>query len=187
MWAHGARDDLQSHNLHAVVHMGDTVIDERLDVFIIDVFLFVSEGLEPVEGVFQGILAEVIAQILKLRAERRSPRMFAHDERGFSDANRLWRHDLVGFGMLQYTVLMNTALMSKGISANDCFVVLHRKICHRRDQSRGARKHFSLDTSLEGQQVVAGANSHHDLFERGISGPFAKTVDRAFDLAGTSA
>ncbi len=60
--------------------------------------------------------------------------MFAHDERSLADADALWRHDLIGLRILQYAVLMDAALMRKGVPPDDRLVVLHREGADGRDE-----------------------------------------------------
>ena len=38
-------------------------------------------------------------------------------------------------------------------------------------------------TSTLAEVIAPGADRHHDLFERGVAGALAQTVDRALDLA----
>ena len=39
-----------------------------------------------------------------------------------------------------------------------------------------------VDAGVVGQHVAAGLDRHDDLLERGVAGPLADAVDRAFDL-----
>ena len=72
--------------------------------------------------------------------------------------------------------------MRKGIPPDDRLVVLHRERGRRRDELGGAREHRRLDAGPERQHVVAHLHRHHDLFERGVAGALADTVDGALDL-----
>ena len=60
--------------------MSNLMIDKRLDVFVVDVLLAIGQRLEPVEGILEGILAQIETEFLQLGAERITPRMLAHDE-----------------------------------------------------------------------------------------------------------
>ena len=51
------------------------------------------------------------------------------------------------------------------------------------DSSREVRKISSvLHPRLHAEEVLAGAERHHDLFERGVARALADAVDRALDL-----
>ena len=113
--------------------------------------------------------------------------MLAHDERRLADADRLRRHDFIGFGILQNTVLVNAALVRKRVPADDRLVVLHREVRHGGDQPRRTRQHLAFDAGTMRQQIVTRADRHHDFFQRGVSGALSEPVDRAFDLPCTSA
>ena len=56
---HVAGDTVSDDDLHAVVHVRDALIDERLDVLVVDVLLAVGERLEAHEGVLHGVVAEL--------------------------------------------------------------------------------------------------------------------------------
>ncbi len=97
------------------------------------------------------------------------------------------RHDLVGLGILQHTILMDAALMREGVPADDRLVVLHREIRHRRHELRRPRQHLGLDAGAVRQEIVARADAHDDLFKRGVARALTEAVDRAFDLSRSSA
>ena len=89
--------------------------------------------------------------------------------------------------MLQHAVLMDAGLMGKGIGADDGLVGLHRKAGDRGDEPRRLGDELGLHAGVVGHAVVARAQRHDDLLERGIAGPLAEAVDGAFDLARTGA
>ena len=66
--AHRAGDDGQRQHADAVVRGGDLLVDQRLDVLVVDVLLAVGERLEAVEGVLDRVVAELVAELLQLRA-----------------------------------------------------------------------------------------------------------------------
>ena len=84
--------------------------------------------------------------------------------------------------MLEHAVLVDAGLVGEGVAADDRLVELHRERRRRRHQLRGARQHGGVDLGPERQHIVPHAHRHHELFERGVAGPFADTVDGAFDL-----
>ena len=101
----------------------------------------------------------------------------------FEHADALGLHDLVGLDVLDHAVLVDAALVLEGVAADDRLVVLHGEVGHRRDQPRGPHQHLGIDAGRVGQHVAARLDRHDDLFERGVAGPLADAVDRAFDLA----
>jgi hypothetical protein len=58
------------------------VLDQRLDVLVEDVLLAVGEILEAAEGVLEGVVAELEAELLQLLAEGVAAGMLAHHQRG---------------------------------------------------------------------------------------------------------
>ena len=50
--------------------------------------------------------------------------------------------------------------------------------------SREARKISSVFTRVETEEVLAGPQGHHDLFERGVASPLPDPVDGALHLPG---
>src|SRR5262245_8617710 len=127
LWAAGAGNHSQCHHFDAVMGRGDLLIDQSLDILVIDMLLAVSERLEAHEGVLEGIVAELITELLQLLPEGMAAGMLAHDQRGFLQAYALRRHDLEGLGMLQHAVLMDTAFVRKGVPPDDRLVVLDGK------------------------------------------------------------
>ena len=171
----------------AVVGMHQLVVDQRGDVLVVDRALAVGEILEAAERVVQRVVAELVAQLPQLVAERRATRVLAHDKRGLGDAHCFGPHDLVGRLVLQHAVLMNAALMREGVAADDRLVELHRERRHRRHDLRRAVEHRRHDTGAIRQDVRARRNGHHHLFERRVARPLADAVDGAFDLPRAAA
>ena len=89
--------------------------------------------------------------------------------------------------MLEHAVLVDAAFVGERVAADDGLVVLNREVRHGRDQFRCLKQHRRFDAGMERHDVGAGADRHHDFFERGIAGAFTQAIDGAFDLAGTGA
>ena len=49
----------------------DLLVDQRLDVLVVDVLLAVGERLEAVERILEGVVAQLVAELLQLRRGRR--------------------------------------------------------------------------------------------------------------------
>ncbi len=64
------------------------VLDQRRDVLVEDVLLAVGEILEAAEGVLEGVVAELEAELDQLLAEGVAAGMLAHDQRGRLHARR---------------------------------------------------------------------------------------------------
>ena len=73
--------------------------------------------------------------------------------------------------------------MGKGVRPDYRLVRLDRGSRYRGDEA--ARRVYLLadDPCIDGEQILAGSQNHHDLFERRVAGAFAYAVDRAFHLA----
>ena len=113
--------------------------------------------------------------------------MLAHHQRGRLHADIFGTHDLVGLGVFQHAVLVNPGFMGKRIGADNRLVELNRETRHRGDHFGGPQQRRGFNPGAIGQNVAAGADCHHDFFQRGISGALAKPVDGAFDLTRTGA
>ena len=113
--------------------------------------------------------------------------MLAEHERGFGPADAFRRHDLVGGGVLQHAVLMDAALVREGVAPDDRLVGLHVEAGDDGEQARQFQQLGRLDAVAGRHGVGAGAQRHHDLFQRRVAGAFADAVDRAFDLARAGA
>ncbi len=175
-------DHREGEHLDAVLLRGDLLVDEGFEILVVDVLLAVGKRLEAVEGVFQRILAELVAHFLELGAEGVAARVLAHHQRGLGHADRSRGHDLVGLGMLEHAVLVDAALVREGIPADDGLVVLHGERRRCRHELGGAVEHAAVDAHLVGQHVAAGLDGHHDLFQRRVAGALADAVDGAFHL-----
>jgi hypothetical protein len=88
--------------------------------------------------------------------------------------------------MLEHAVLVDAGFMGEGVLADDRLVVLDRESGDRRDQLRRPHQERRVDAGIVGQDIVAGAQRHDDLLQRGVAGTLAEAVDGAFDLPGAS-
>ena len=123
----GAGDDGERDQLDQLAGGGDLVLDQRLDVLVEDVLLAVGEILEAAEGVLEGVVAELEAELVQLLAEGVAAGMLAHDQRGRLHADVLGPHDLVGLRVLEHAVLVDAGFVGEGVLADDRLVVLHRE------------------------------------------------------------
>ena len=167
--------------------MRDLLVDQCLDVLVVDVLLAVGERLESDESILELVAGELIAHLLQLVHEGVATGMLAHDQRGLLHSHALRPHDLVGLRMLEHAVLVDAGFVRERVAADDCLVVLHRERGRRRNQLRGAGEQRAVDVGPVRQHVVAHLHRHHDLFERGVAGALADTVDGALDLADAGA
>ena len=74
--------------------------------------------------------------------------------------------------------------MGEGVAADDRLVPLHLHAGDVRDQPAGGHEPRRVDPRRRVVVVAAGAQRHHDFFQRAVAGPLADAVDRALDLAG---
>jgi hypothetical protein len=133
-----AAGDLQRHQVDAVVGAQDLIVDQGDDVLVEDFLLAVGQVLEPAEGVGDGVVAQLVAQLLQLFAERVTARQLAQDDLRRGQADRLRGHDLVGRRVLQQAVLVDARFVGEGVGADDRLVGLHDEAGHRGDQAGGA-------------------------------------------------
>ena len=82
----------------------DLLVDQRLDVFVVDVLLPIGQRLEADESIFELIAGEAIAQLFELVREGVAPGMLAHDQRCLLHADVRGQHDLVGLRVLEHAV-----------------------------------------------------------------------------------
>src|SRR5579872_2662198 len=82
-----AGNDGEAHELDPLMRMDDLIVDERDQILVVDDLLAVGEILETGEGVFERVLAELIAELLQFFSEGMAARMLAHDERSLGDAD----------------------------------------------------------------------------------------------------
>ncbi len=129
-----ARDYCERDKLDPVVSMRDLVIDNSCEILIVNNLLAIGDLLEADEGIFQGILAKLVAELFELLLERMAAGVLAHDKRRLAHANALGRHDLIGACILQHAILMNAALMRKSIPPDNRLVVLNGERSHSRDE-----------------------------------------------------
>ena len=86
--------------------------------------------------------------------------------------------------LLEHAVLVDAGLVGEGVVADDRLVALHLHAGDVGHQPAGGHEPLGVDPRVGVVVVAAGAQGHHDFFERAVAGPFADAVDRAFDLAG---
>ena len=108
--------------------------------------------------------------------------MFAHDQVGFAQSYIFGTHNLKGLGIFQHSVLVNAALMSKGIFTDDGFVKLHRKAGHRGHAAANGHYFCAVDLCAVGHDVVAHFHSHHDLFQCRVASALPQAIDCALNL-----
>ena len=60
--------------------MRDFLVDQRFDVFVIDLLLAVGQRLEADEGILKLIAGELVAQLLQLVDESMTPGVLPHHQ-----------------------------------------------------------------------------------------------------------
>jgi hypothetical protein len=157
---------------------------ERVQVFVENVVLFVSEVLEALEDGVQCLFGfERDPELGKPRPERVAAAVLAQHELVRVPAHVLGAHDLVSVAALEDPVLVDSRLVRKCIRADDRLVRLDGKACNPGDQAACRDDVRRVDARIAWKHVLAGANRHHDLLERRVARAFAQPVDRALDLA----
>ena len=178
----GAADHAQVLDLQAIAFTVNPDIDQRNQIFVIDLFLAIGQFLEAHEHIVKLIIGQIIAQIMQFRAQSGTARMFAHHDIGFRQTHIRRAHDLEGFGVLEHAILMDARFMGKGVLADDRLVELHRKPRHRRHPARDVHDLGGVDARGIGHDIATHLECHHHLFQRGVARAFAKAVDGTFNL-----
>src|SRR5437773_958563 len=73
--------------------------------------------------------------------------------------------------------------MGESVGADDGLVRLHHHAGNVTDQAAALENLLRPDLGIRTVKVCACAQAHDDLLQRGVPGPLADAVDRAFDLA----
>src|SRR5215470_6227866 len=73
---------------------------------------------------------ELIAELFASQAERVAPGVLPEHELGIRNPDRLWRHDLIGKGILKHAILVNAGFVRKSIAPDDRLVGLNRYTCN---------------------------------------------------------
>ena len=79
---------------------------------------------------------------------------------------------------------MDSRAVRKRIRADHRLIRRHRNAQQVGDQAAGAIQLARVDVGVHAEVIGAGAQRHHDFFERRVPGPFADAVDGAFHLPG---
>ncbi|MNJ40067.1 hypothetical protein D3C77_349520 [compost metagenome] len=108
--------------------------------------------------------------------------MLTQHEVAALETDVLGTHDLVGAGVGQHAVLVDPGLVGEGVQADDRLVAGDDAFRHLAQGLGGPHQAAALGGDRDAIAVRAGAQGHDDLFDRGVAGPFADAVDRAFDL-----
>ena len=85
--------------------------------------------------------------------------------------------------MLQHAILMNSRLVCKSVGADHGLVRLHRITGNGRNEFRRRHNLGGVNTCLDVEIILPGAQRHHDFFQRCITGTLPQTVDGAFHLS----
>ena len=144
----------------------------------------VRQLLEPDKRLVQVLGGQLMAQNLKPRRQRVAAGLARQYERVGLQADLLRAHDLVGARIFQDALLMDARRVRERVLADDRLVGLHRDAGDRRQQPRGGGDLLCLHIRVDAKLVCALAQDHGDLFQSGVAGALADSVDRNFDLAG---
>ena len=152
-------------------------------IVVVDVFLAVGQFEEGVVGLVECLFFQLDAQQVEPVFQGCPSAAGRQYNRSLVDAYLFGVDNLVAFAVFQYTVLMNARGVGKGVAPHDGLVGLYGHVHEVGDEPARAVNLLGIDVGLDLQVVVAFAN-HGYLFERGVPGPFANTVDGYFGLTG---
>ncbi len=125
------------------------------------------------------------AKLLKLVAQCRAARVFAHNEVCLGQPHIFRAHDLECLGVLEHAILMDAGFVREGVLADNGLVELDREAAHGCHAARDVHDLGAVDAGLIGHDVIADLQGHDHFFESRIASAFTKAVDRALDLART--
>ena len=91
-------------------------------------------------------------------------------------------HDLEGVAVLQHAVLVNAGGMPESVGAHDGLIRLHREAGDVAHETARSVYLTGVDVGANVEQVGPRLDGHDDLFERGVAGPLAQSVDAPLDL-----
>ena len=100
--------------------------NDRFDVLIVNIFLFIGQLFKAHEGAIHVFLAQIEAQVLQPFIEGVAPRVFAHHQSVAGDPDGLGRHDLVSLLVLEHPVLVDPRLMGERVIAHHRFIDWNR-------------------------------------------------------------
>ncbi len=174
---------LQRYEFDAFVLTHNFVLDKRDQIILEYFLLLVGEIFEPCKSFLQSVIAQLKPQLGQLGFKRMSARMLAQHQFAFGQAHGFRRHDFIGVGVLEHTILMDSAFMREGVRADNGFIRLHVKTCNRRKRARNFCDFCRLDSCRIRHEIMPRAQRHDDFLKRRIARTLADAVDRAFDLA----
>ncbi len=126
---------------------------------------FVAQGLQPLpKGVLTGVLAQ------------------NHGILGNPNVGR--GHNLIGGGVGQDAMLVNAALMGKGVGAHNGFVGRNGHAGNAGEELAGAVNLLGINPGLRLVIVLPGLEAHNNLLQAGVAGPLPDAVDGALHLGG---
>ena len=93
----------------------NTILNNGDQILIVDFLLLISQLCKKEVGSLQFLFTKGITQFLKLLAQGMPTTMLSHHKRTADNTHRLRRHDLIGQGVLEDTVLMNPCFVGEGV------------------------------------------------------------------------
>mmetsp|Transcript_3608 Transcript_3608/g.8915 ORF Transcript_3608/g.8915 Transcript_3608/m.8915 type:complete len:374 (+) Transcript_3608:750-1871(+) len=170
-----------------VLGLVDLVGDNGLHIGVRDNLLLVREALELVDKLVDLLRAEVlVAKLLEARTVSVLARVLAKDELVGGEAHRLGAHDLVGLGVLEYTVLVDACLVRKGVLADDGLVWLHEHTGERAHHTASPGDAGSVHGGVHVKLGRARADRHDNLLDGGVACALPDAVDGDLDLASSA-
>src|SRR6476620_11000499 len=91
--------------------------------------------------------------------------MFAKQQFVRAPANIFGTHDLVGFTMLEHSVLMYARFMSERICSYNGFIRLYRKTGNSGDQLACRYDMRGIDTRIAFEKILTSPHRHHNFLQ----------------------
>jgi len=105
---YGTADYVEVDQFVQVRNAQNFIGDDRFQVFIKNLFLFIGDFLEALEGLIEMRLAEFVSQGLDLLPESMAARVFTQNQSRLGDAHGFRPHDFISGLLLEHSVLMDT-------------------------------------------------------------------------------
>ena len=147
------------------------------------VFFLSASSLKLLNAVETGLVVEFEAELFEPHPEGVPTAVFAEDELGSVEADGLGGHDLVGALVFEDPVLMDAGLVGEGVGTHHRLVGRHRDSGETGHHVAGANDLGRVDPGVDPEVLTPGAQRHDDLFEAGITGALADSVDGHLHLA----
>src|ERR1019366_2142558 len=174
--------DMQVLQFKGGRHGVDLVMQNGHEILIEHFLLLVGHNQESPVRLIQLLLGERVSQLSEAIQQSVAPRAGGEHDAALPHAHILGTHDFVGLALFEESVHMDSGAVRKRVGANHCLVGWNLDAQQVGHQPAGSIELAGIDAGMHAEVVRARAQGHHNLFQRGVAGPFAESVDSALHL-----